>query len=464
MSRLSELSRLIDTSRRSGTDVRPTLLKILADLFVETPARSIAESDRFCELALRLIDVADLATRQAVAARLAPCPYVPKPVLIRLALDDFSVAGPLIATSPRMDSDLLATLDVVAGPKHRLAIAARRATDQLDQPAPVEPPAPEIPAATAQEAVAESVGESVAHTLTQAVEASRPVFAPSGEDFLFEIRAIAAPESNDEPLSLPADLPEMRLPPMPVFIAPPEPVTLPHTAPDSEPFAQVELVPAAPAIVATPAVTAPVAADARPLAVLIADPAASMASISAAFLGAEEKARLDALASLTLSGRPAALIPTKAAGIDMGRALESAALHRKVDQFAQLLGEALTLSPDVASQIVRDNGGEAVVAALRALDIESELVLRIMLFLNPQIGVSVTRVFALSSLYDQLDRHVALQLVAGWQAMGRAVVAHKPVRHVAVTAPEASAPVRVSAVPVRRAVTVPALQTGTQNR
>jgi hypothetical protein len=266
-------------------------------------------------------------------------------------------------------------------------------------------------------------------------------------------------------------MPELRLPPMPVFTAPPDVVAPPVPAPMVEP---VDTAAPEPAAIAHPAPveTAPVAVpervpapiDPRPLAQLLDDPAASMASIAAAFLRADEKTRLDALASLTLSGRPAALLPTKVAGIDIGRALESAALHRRTAQFANLVGEALTLSPDVAARLVEDSGGEAIVAALRALDIDSELVLRIMLFLNPQIGVSVTRVFALSSLYDQLDRHVALQLVAGWQDLDPVDVATRPPRHVAATAVDGALRARSDTTAARLPDRAATRETGTHGR
>lgn len=77
---------LMSLSRREGVDVRPTLLRVLTDLYVQTRVHSEDEQRQFVELATRLIDQVDDATRAAVKARLAVYPATPVPILQKLGL------------------------------------------------------------------------------------------------------------------------------------------------------------------------------------------------------------------------------------------------------------------------------------------------------------------------------------------------------------------------------------------
>ncbi|MBR0811472.1 DUF2336 domain-containing protein [Bradyrhizobium diazoefficiens] len=77
---------LMSLSRREGVDVRPTLLRVLTDLYVQTRVHSEDEQRQFTELATRLIDQVDDATRAAIKAKLAIYPQTPVPVLQRLGL------------------------------------------------------------------------------------------------------------------------------------------------------------------------------------------------------------------------------------------------------------------------------------------------------------------------------------------------------------------------------------------
>src|SRR6202035_1425357 len=77
---------LMTLSRREGVDIRPTLLRVLTDLYVQASAHSGDEERQFVELTSRLIDEVDDATRAAVRARLAIYPGTPEAVLRRLGL------------------------------------------------------------------------------------------------------------------------------------------------------------------------------------------------------------------------------------------------------------------------------------------------------------------------------------------------------------------------------------------
>jgi len=73
-------------SRREGVDIRPTLLRVLTDLYVQAGAHSADEERQFVELTSRLIDQVDDATRAAVRARLAIYPATPAEIMSKLGL------------------------------------------------------------------------------------------------------------------------------------------------------------------------------------------------------------------------------------------------------------------------------------------------------------------------------------------------------------------------------------------
>jgi hypothetical protein len=79
------LDNLVDLACRDGVDVRPTLLRVLTDLYVQKPIHSAEEESQFVELALGLIDAVDLQTRAAVTATLQAYPAAPAAVLRKLA-------------------------------------------------------------------------------------------------------------------------------------------------------------------------------------------------------------------------------------------------------------------------------------------------------------------------------------------------------------------------------------------
>jgi uncharacterized protein (DUF2336 family) len=78
------LDGLVDLACRDGVDIRPTLLRVLTDLYVQKPSHSDAEEIQYVELALGLLDTVDEPTRVAVAASLARYPAAPVPVLRKL--------------------------------------------------------------------------------------------------------------------------------------------------------------------------------------------------------------------------------------------------------------------------------------------------------------------------------------------------------------------------------------------
>src|SRR5947199_10131273 len=94
-----KLEGLDSLARRDGVDIRPTLLRVLTDLYVQKPAHSSEEERHYTELALRLIDSVDLATRATIAKKLSAYTGAPPAVARRLARDVIEVADPILRHS-----------------------------------------------------------------------------------------------------------------------------------------------------------------------------------------------------------------------------------------------------------------------------------------------------------------------------------------------------------------------------
>jgi hypothetical protein len=124
---------------QKGIDIRPTLLRVLTDQYVASPRHTPQEDEQYTELAMRLIDETDSASRAAVSARLARHPAAPRPVVLQLARDVLEVAEPILKYSPCLTA---ADCDAIAserGPSYAELIAER---GKPRPPRPAEPAAP----------------------------------------------------------------------------------------------------------------------------------------------------------------------------------------------------------------------------------------------------------------------------------------------------------------------------------
>lgn len=122
-----KLEGLDSLARRDGVDIRPTLVRVLTDLYVQKPSHSAEEERHYTELALRLIDSVDLATRATVATKLSAYAGAPPAVARRLARDLIEVAEPILRHSRALTT---ADLDGIVrdfGPTHAAIVAERRA-------------------------------------------------------------------------------------------------------------------------------------------------------------------------------------------------------------------------------------------------------------------------------------------------------------------------------------------------
>lgn len=290
------LEGLAELGSRNALDMRPTLLRVLTDLYVHRLSHTPAEERHYTELALRLLEAVDVPTRAAVARRFASYLSPPLRVMQWLARD-----------VPEVSAELR---------RHPL----------LQPPGVAEPTALNFIATSA--AAPTAIDEQQFPTETPRV-----------------VDVATAGELND--LFFAANAEERRL------------------------------------ILVNLTIVAPIAAE-----------------------------------NVRVSRDP-----------EGGERLEAAALTDKIDDFARQLARALNIPGEQARRLVRDDSGETVVIAAKALGMAREVLYRILMFLNPAIGHSVERVHALAALYDELTPAAAEGMVAIWQALHasqRANAKHRP--------------------------------------
>lgn len=291
-STLSSLEGIAELSLRGRVDMRPTLLRVLTDLYVQKLTHTPDEERHYTELALRLLESVDVPTRAAVAARLSRHLSPPARVIQQLAADLPEVAA-VLQSRPI---------------SHRPAAA----------PLPAEPPAAD------------------ANAVVAADQMDRGPETDERADVAHSIDSDVAAELND------------------LFFA--------------------------------------ASADERRLILL----------------------NLEIVASLPAGSAGVARDPTG------GRRLEAAALARQREDFVRQLAQLLAISREQAQRIARDELGEPIVVAAKALSIPRDVLYRILLFVNTSVGHSVERVHALAELYDELSSQAAEHFVSIWRALNQA--------------------------------------------
>jgi hypothetical protein len=146
------LNGLVELANRDGVDIRPTLLRVMTDLYVQKPQHTEQQEQHFTELALRLIDLVDAKTRTIVANKIAGYPTAPAAVRQRLLKELISiktpepadVGGGPFAGSGAAPADELSELFFAANAEERRLIL-------LNLPYALLPPAEPIAPALARE-------------------------------------------------------------------------------------------------------------------------------------------------------------------------------------------------------------------------------------------------------------------------------------------------------------------------
>jgi uncharacterized protein (DUF2336 family) len=203
-SSIPNLEGLAELARRGDVDIKPTLLRVMTDFYVQKPKHSAEQERRYTELAVLLLDHADAETRAVIAAKLENYASPPPAVMQRLLREEFdtSFATPVKAAP-------FAGGKAVVDELNELFFAGTADERQLIllnlQYAPLLPAAP-IPPGAASDAVRKLEtaalshnSETFAHELERAldisrVQARRVIEDQSGEPLLVAAAALAMPE------------------------------------------------------------------------------------------------------------------------------------------------------------------------------------------------------------------------------------------------------------------------------
>lgn len=154
------------------------------------------------------------------------------------------------------------------------------------------------------------------------------------------------------------------------------------------------------------------------------DDIADAVALTQRFFAASPKERATILAELDSDEtlEPAALRPSP----DTASVLETSALAGRPTDLIRKLESALGIARPLAEAIVNDRSGEPIVVAVKALAIPIDVLQRILLFVNPSVGHSVRRVYALSALFGEIGSAAALRLVAAWRKASGAPSRRRP--------------------------------------
>jgi hypothetical protein len=320
---LSGLDGLANIGLRGGVDMRPTLIRVLTDLYMQKLRHTPEEDRHYTELALRLLDGVDVPTRATVATRLSRHLSPPLRVIQYLVNDLPEVSAPL-----RNHPLLRPSAHPIAPAEPVAVVPAIEDLAPIEDAAPIEDMVPIEDMAPLEPARDPAAAEPIS-----------VVTGPDGMD------STAAGELND--FFFAASAYERRLILLNLHVVAP--------------------LPAGQVVVAR-------------------DPG-------------------------------------------VGQRLEAAALGSHRDEVARQFAEALHIPREQGRRIARDDHGEPVVVAVKALGIPRDVVYRILMFVNPTVGHSVERVHALAMLFDEMSAQAAEGMVAIWQALRgdeRSAAKHQP--------------------------------------
>ena len=145
------LNGLVELANRDGIDIRPTLLRVMTDLYVQKQQHTQQEQQHYTELALRLIDLVNAGTRAIVATKIAGYPTAPAVVRQRLLKELIAIKAPIEPVKAGADpfagagaaADELSELFFVSSAEERRLILLNLPYAPLPPAAPVSPAAGE---------------------------------------------------------------------------------------------------------------------------------------------------------------------------------------------------------------------------------------------------------------------------------------------------------------------------------
>jgi hypothetical protein len=129
------------------------------------------------------------------------------------------------------------------------------------------------------------------------------------------------------------------------------------------------------------------------------------------FYAARGSERRLILLNLDYSNAPVLELPAPMQRADIWR-LENAALSHNSAAVARELERTLGVSASQARRMIHDEQGEPIVVAAKAMNLPTDVLQRVLLFINPVIGQSVDRVYQLATLYSEISVDAARRMVA----------------------------------------------------
>lgn len=116
---------LLDLAQNDGVDIRPTLLRVITDGFMQNANPAPEEVRQYTELAIRLLQETDISARAAIAERLAHHPSTPRAIILQLARDVLEVSEPVLRHSACLTPADCEAISKECSPHHAAIIAER---------------------------------------------------------------------------------------------------------------------------------------------------------------------------------------------------------------------------------------------------------------------------------------------------------------------------------------------------
>jgi len=223
----SNLNSLVKLSDRTGIDIRPTLLRVVTDLYLQKPTHTEQESQHYAGLALRLIEHVDAKTRATIARKIAGHPSAPAAVRQRLLKEyiklkapdehafgsdktasteaDRAMAAPVMQPEPKQAAsggqtaaDELSELFFAADADERRLILVNLTYAPIKPAAPIEPTAARSSIQQLEAAALNHRIETFAREIERVLAISRAlahrmVVDPSGEPIVIAASALDMP-------------------------------------------------------------------------------------------------------------------------------------------------------------------------------------------------------------------------------------------------------------------------------
>lgn len=124
---VSRLKQLIEVAREGSTEKRADLLREITDVFMAAPDRyTSSEMQHFDVILSKVTESVEIALRVEIAEKLADTPNAPRGLVRQLALDEITVAQPILERSAALSEEDLIRVIRQRTQDHMKAISRRR--------------------------------------------------------------------------------------------------------------------------------------------------------------------------------------------------------------------------------------------------------------------------------------------------------------------------------------------------